>query len=90
MDPNYKPSERQKNCRYSFPFSGKKMNQTSCMKKMDESDNSDSEVYVTNADCESCECYNSRYPGAWSRSNHVQKNMMEKHTLACILVICRG
>lgn len=61
MDPNYKPSERQKNCRYSFPYSGKKMNQTACRKKWDEAETSDSEAYVTNEECEACECYKNRY-----------------------------
>lgn len=26
MDKNYKPSEKQKNCKYAFPYMGKEMN----------------------------------------------------------------
>lgn len=28
MDKNYKPSEKQKNCKYAFPYMGKEMNKT--------------------------------------------------------------
>ena len=52
MDPNYKPSERQKNCKYSFLYNGKKMNQTVCRKNLNELEAYDSEEYVSNEDCE--------------------------------------
>ncbi len=44
MDPNYKPSERQQNCVYSFPYSGKKMNQTICKNKRNKQEDSINEV----------------------------------------------
>lgn len=59
MDSNYKPSQRQQNCVYSFPYNGEKMNQTICMNKKNKQENSINEAYVTNEECEVCECYNS-------------------------------
>ena len=44
MDPNYKPSERQQNCVYSFPYSVKKMNQTICKNKRNKQEDSINEV----------------------------------------------
>ena len=77
MDTNYKPSERQKNCRYSFLYSGEKMNRTACMKKMDESENSGREEYVTNENCEACECYNSRYIEYPIQVNSIETEKLE-------------
>lgn len=77
MDPNYKPSERQKNCRYSLPFGGKKMNHTICMNKKNKQENSINEVYVTNEECEVCECYDSRYIEYPIQVNSIETEKLE-------------
>lgn len=77
MDTNYKPSERQKNCRYSFPYSGKKMNQTACRKRWDELKNSINERYVTNEDCGACEYYKSRYIEYPIQVNAIESEKLE-------------
>lgn len=77
MDPNYKPSERQKSCRYSFLYSGEKMNQTVCRKKLNELEASDSEGYISNEECEVCECYKSRYIEYPIQVNAVETEKLE-------------
>lgn len=64
MDKNYKPSERQKNCKNSFPYMGKEMNKTYCRKLMQERKDAgedDMSVCVNNEQCENCPDYKSRY-----------------------------
>lgn len=85
MDPNYKPSERQKNCKYSFLYNGKKMNQTVCRKKLNELEAYDSEGYVSNEDCEACECYKSRYI-----EYPIQVNAIETEKLEGMMMYASG
>lgn len=62
MDKNYKPSERQKNCKNSFPYMGKEMNKTYCRKLMQERKDAgedDMSVCVSNEQCENCPDYKS-------------------------------
>ena len=64
MDKNYKPSERQKKCKNSFPYMGKEMNKTYCRKLMQErrdADEDDMSVCVSNEQCENCPDYESRF-----------------------------
>ena len=64
MDKNYKPSERQKKCKNSFPYMGKEMNKTYCRKLMQErkdAEEDDISVCVSNEQCENCQDYESRY-----------------------------
>lgn len=64
MDKNYKPSEKQKNCKYAFPYMGKEMNKTYCRKLMQErrdAEEDDMSVCVSNEQCENCPDYESRY-----------------------------
>ena len=64
MDKNYKPSERQQNCKNSFPYMGKEMNKTYCRKLMQERKDAgedDMSVCVSNEQCENCPDYKSRY-----------------------------
>ena len=85
MDPNYKPSEWQKNCKYSFLYNGKKMNQTVCRKKLNELEAYDSEGYVSNEDCEACECYKSRYI-----EYPIQVNAIETEKLEGMMMYASG
>lgn len=85
MDPNYKPSERQKNCKYSFLYNGKKMNQTVCRKNLNELEAYDSEEYVSNEDCEACECYKSRYI-----EYPIQVNAIETEKLEGMMMYASG
>ena len=64
MDKTYKPSERQKKCKNSFPYMGKEMNKTYCRKLMQErrdADEDDMSVCVSNEQCENCPDYESRF-----------------------------
>ena len=64
MDKNYKPSERQKKCKNSFPYMGKEMNKTYCRKLMQErgdTDEDDMSICVSNEQCENCPDYESRF-----------------------------
>lgn len=85
MDPNYKPSERQKNCKYSFLYNGKEMNQTICGNKLTKQDNSINERYVTNEDCKACECYKSRYI-----EYPIQVNAIETEKLEGMMMYASG
>ena len=93
-----KPTERQKNCSYSFPYMGENFNEVYCSKKVE-----DDIVAVSGEECESCIRFKNKhiqYPIEvnMSRSNHgidtnqehqfvlchVQKNTKKRPILACI------
>lgn len=57
---NYKPSEKQMKCKYSWPYMGENWDQTYCRKKM-ELTGKEEESFATNEDCENCPHYNSRF-----------------------------
>lgn len=85
MDSNYKPSWRQQNCVYSFPYNGEEMNQTICRNKLNKQENSINEIYVANDDCENCECYKSRYI-----EYPIQVNAIESEKLEGMMMYASG
>lgn len=63
-NPNYKPSERQKNCINGMPYLGNNFDQTFCRKKLREEctpDVDEEKAVVANEECESCDHYKSKY-----------------------------
>lgn len=63
-NPNYKPSERQKNCINGMPYLGNNFDQTFCRKKLREEctpDVDEEKAVVANEECENCDHYKSKY-----------------------------
>ena len=87
-----KPTERQKNCSYSFPYMGENFDEVYCSKKVE-----DDIVAVSGEECESCIQLKLTKLNM-NRSNHgidtnqehqfvlchVQKNTKKRPILACI------
>lgn len=86
---NYKPSEKQTKCKYSWPYIGENWDQTYCRKKM-ELTGKEEESFVTNEDCEHCPHYDSRfieYPiqvNAIHTSKMQQSDMLHAGSLVAI------
>lgn len=75
----YKPSERQHNCRYCFPYMGEKHNETHCLYESESGEGKERNVTVQ--ECEECRHYKSRYIEYPITVNAIKVNKVEHHSL---------
>lgn len=89
-NPNYKPSERQKNCINGMPYLGNNFDQTFCRKKLREEctpDVDEEKAVVANEECENCDHYKSKYIEYPIVVNEIKIEKLEGY---CMYVQCRN
>lgn len=83
-NPDYKPSERQKNCIHGMPYLGDNWDQTFCRKKLHEEctpNVDEKKAVVTNEECEGCPNYKSKFIEYPIEVSEIQCDKMEGHCM---------